>query len=123
MGKTDLIVPYVTNTEVRATGRRMGSKGYTWLINLIFSKKLKYYNGTSLLKTSHLRSIIINTNSFAYQAEVLLKLLDQGRTYTEVGIQIQQPKNTISKALRCSNLFNIIKTIINLVFEIKCAKK
>jgi len=118
LGKADIIIPYTTNSHVRPLSRRIASRCYTILINRLFGHKLKYYNGTAVSRTSDLRSITINTNSFAYQSEVLLKLLKKGKTFIEVGIAIKPPAVSTSKALHLGNLISVGKAVIQLVLEI-----
>ena len=118
IGKADVVIPYATNTHVRPRVRRIASRGYTMLINLLFGRRLKYYNGTSIIRRADLRSISITTDSFAYQSEVLLKLLRQGKSYVEVGIQIKPPPDSNSKALKLGNLVGVVKAILHLVAEI-----
>ena len=119
LGKADIVIPYPTNACVRPWVRQVGSRGYTILINLLFGRGLRYYNGTYLCRTVDLRQIIIRTDSFAYQCEVLLKLLRNGRSYVEVPIQINPKPGAPSKALRIHNLVNIVKAICQLVVEIR----
>jgi dolichol-phosphate mannosyltransferase len=122
LGKADIVIPYTTNMQVRPWNRRVCSRAYTTLINLLFGHSLRYYNGTSICRTSDLRSIRIRTDSFAYQSEVLLKLLSQGRSYVEVGIQITPPVGSASKALRLRNVISVLKAVLQLFSEIRFGK-
>ena len=122
LGKADIVIPYTTNTGVRPWVRRACSRAYTMLINSLFGHNLRYYNGTSIYRASDLRSICIRTDSFAYQSEVLLKLLRKGKSYVEVGIQIKPPIGSTPKALRFRNLVNVLKAVLQLVVEIRFQK-
>lgn len=117
IGKADMIIPYTTNMYDRPLGRRIGSKGYTMLLNLFFNKKIKYYNGTTVLKSKDVKSLSIKTNSFAYMSEILLKLLNSGKSYYEIGIRIRSPHRA-STALRLGNILGVLKAIRNLHAEI-----
>jgi dolichol-phosphate mannosyltransferase len=118
IGKADLVIPYPTNMHVRPWIRRIGSRAYTFLINLLFGRRLNYYNGTVICRTADARSIIIRTDSFAYQSEALLKLLRAGKTYVEVGIEIRPLPGRRSNALRLRNLIAVFKAVRHLVVEI-----
>jgi glycosyltransferase involved in cell wall biosynthesis len=118
IGKADIIIPYPTNMRVRPLLRRIGSRSFTLLINLLFLRRIKYYNGTVVSRTADLRSIHISTNSFAYQCECLLKLLKTGRTYYEVGIEIQAKPGRKSRALRLRNLIDVFRAICHLFVEV-----
>jgi glycosyltransferase involved in cell wall biosynthesis len=122
LGKADIVIPYTTNTHVRPLLRCAGSRVYTMLINVLFGHNLRYYNGTYICRASDLRSIRISTDSFAFQSEVLLKLLRNGRSYVEVGVQIKPPSGSTSKALRIRNLVNVLKAVCGLVAEIHFQK-
>jgi dolichol-phosphate mannosyltransferase len=118
IGKADMVIPYTTNTQVRPMVRRIVSRAYTMLINFLFGQRLKYYNGTFICRTADLRSITITSDSFAYQSEVLVKLLRAGKSYVEVGIQIAPPPGFSSNALKLSNLIGVVKAIFCLFGEI-----
>ncbi len=46
IGEADVILGYMTNSKLRPLGRRIGSRGFTMLINLIFGLRVKYFNNT-----------------------------------------------------------------------------
>ena len=117
-GQADIVIPYHINPEIRPLTRRILSKGFVCLMNNLFSLKLRYYNGMVLHKTAVVNSISITTNSFAYQAEVLVKLLKKGHSYIEVGIELADRKKGKSKALKISNVVNVVKSILVLRKEI-----
>lgn len=123
IGKADIVIPYPTNMHVRPWIRRIGSRGYTFLINLLFGRRLNYYNGTVICRTADARSIVIRTDSFAYQSEALLKLLRAGKTYVEVGIEIRPLPGRRSSALRLRNLIAVLKAVRHLVMEIHGKQK
>jgi glycosyltransferase involved in cell wall biosynthesis len=119
IGKADIVVPFPTNSHVRPWNRRVASRIYTCLMNALFFRRLRYFNGTAIFRTADLRSIQITTDSFAYQSEALLKLLKMGKTYVEVGIEIApNPTGRKSKALRLRNLIDVFKAICHLFIEV-----
>jgi glycosyltransferase involved in cell wall biosynthesis len=118
IGKADIVLPYPANPQARSLARRFVSRGYTLLLNLLFFHWVKYYNGTVINRTADLRSITINTNSFAYQSEVLLKLLKAGRTYYEVGIDIQPKPGRRSNALKLRNQIAVYRALCQLFVEV-----
>src|SRR5262249_48800846 len=74
-GEADIIIPIVTNRGARHWLRAFASEGFTTLLNWTFWLNVGYYNGAVLQRNELLRSIEITTNSFAYQAEALVKLI------------------------------------------------
>jgi len=118
IGKAEIVIPYTTNAHVRPWRRRIISRVYTTLINILFGNRLKYYNGTTVCRVADVRALTITTNSFAYQSEVLLKHLKAGKTYVEVGIEISPREGRDSKALCMQNVVNVFKDVALLYAEI-----
>jgi glycosyltransferase involved in cell wall biosynthesis len=119
IGEADIVITYISNPEFRSMGRRIGSWGFTTVINTLFGLHVSYYNGSVVHKRALLRQITIHTNSFAYQAEALVKLLKAGCSYVEVGIPNVSRQKGKSSALRPKNLAQVFKTIINLFREVR----
>jgi glycosyltransferase involved in cell wall biosynthesis len=117
LGTADIIIPHTMNSEIRPLGRRILSKTYTLLMNTLFGLKIKYFNGTVIHKRSVLQSIRIETDSFAYQAEILIKLIKKGHTYAETGMWLK-PRVGDSKALRLKNITRVLKAIWQLFTQI-----
>jgi hypothetical protein len=118
IGKADIVVPYPANMGVRPLSRRVISRSYTLLMNVLFGHWLPYYNGTAVCPTARLRDIEIRTSSFAYHSEILVKLLRSGCSYTTVGINIQPQPNRKSKAFHLRNVVTVVKAIVSLFFEV-----
>ena len=117
VGTADIIIPYTANTEIRSLDRRVISSLFTISLNFLFGLNLKYYNGIVVHKTDILRKIKMNTNSFAYQAESLIKLLKKGHLYKEIPMYINiEGKSSIFKL---NNVKGVITSIINIFFEVK----
>ena len=116
IGKADILVPYTTNQNVRQRYRRIISATFTSVMNLLFGLNLKYYNGTVAYKTDVLRKVKIITFSFAYSAEILIKLIKSGHSYREIGIEIK-PTNKTS-IFKPKNMINVGKTMLGLFYEV-----
>ena len=113
-GKADIIIPYVTNPEIRARHRRVISWCYVNLVNLVFGQRIPYYNGLVLQRTDFLRSIAIETDSFSFQTEAILKLLKKKATWLPVGVPLHQPSHSKTKAFRLKNVVGVVATLIRL---------
>jgi glycosyltransferase involved in cell wall biosynthesis len=113
-GKADIIIPYVINTEVRALHRRIISKAYVGLVNFMFCKNIPYYNGLVLYRTDLLQKISIQTNSFSFQTEAILKLLAKNATWYALGVILHEPSHTKTKAFRIKNIVGVIGTLLRL---------
>lgn len=116
--KADMIIPYHLNSYIRPVFRRFISKCFVILLNLLTGLKLKYYNGMVLHKTSVINSIEIKTDSFAYQAEALIKLIKKGHNYVELGIELVDRKKGFSKAFKLKNILGVLKAILDIIMEV-----
>ncbi len=118
-GSADIVVNYTSNPEVRPWGRRILTRASVALLNLLFGLRLRYYNGTVLHRTEIVRSITIHTDSFAYQAEALVKLLKAGHSWVEVGTPITPRAGGRTKAFRLKNLVDVGRAVIRLVGDVR----
>jgi hypothetical protein len=89
---------------------------FTTLLNWAFWLNVGYYNGAVLQRNDLLRAM--GTNSFAYQAEALVKLIARGATYTHCYVRIQDRAARRSSALRLKNQLAVWKTILHLLSEV-----
>ena len=114
-GEADIIIPVVTNPGARTWLRATVSKGFTALLNWTFWLNVGYYNGAVLQRNDLLRGIEITTNSFAYQAEALVKLIARGATYKHCHVRIQERATGRSSALSLKNQIAVWKTVLHLL--------
>lgn len=119
LGQKDIVIPHTTNMEIRPLGRQILSRAFTGLINLISGLNIKYYNGTVIHKRSVIQAFKIDTDSFAYQAEALVRLIRSGRTYVETGMVLKERKAGRSKALRAKNVVRVLKSILKMIYEVR----
>lgn len=117
VGRADIVLPYPRNSAVRGIVRDSLSRTYTRLFNLLFGLDVPYFNGTVVHRTDLLRQITIETSSFAYQAEILIKLLRRGASWTPVGIDIEPRPDRESKALTARNLYGVGRALLGLLWE------
>ena len=113
-GTADVVVNYISNPEVRPWSRRVVSRAFVALVNTLLGLRLRYYNGTVLHRTALVRAIEIRTDSFAYQAEALVKLLRAGHSYVEVGTPISARVAGRTKAFKLKNAIEVGRTVLRL---------
>ena len=98
VGKADMIIPFFDNQDNRDIFRVLISKIFTSLINFISGYRIKYYNGPVV----HLRFNVMrwspDTYGFAYQAELITRILDEKATYRHVMIKNLNRSSGKSKA-------------------------
>ena len=113
-GEYDIIIPYQQNLARRPLKRRLASKLFTGLVNFVMGMSLKYFNGTVLHRTKLIKGITIQTDSYAFQAEALIKLISSGKSYAEVPIVVNYNDHT-TKAFKIKNIIGVIKFFLGLV--------
>ncbi len=116
VGKADIVIPYVINSHVRSYFRRSISLGFTTLVNLLLGLRVRYYNGLVIHRADLLRQISITSDGFAYQAEILVKLLKRGNSYIEIGFLIDKRKMGKTKIFKPKNLLSVMGTILHLLW-------
>ncbi|MBU2534891.1 MAG: glycosyltransferase family 2 protein [Chloroflexi bacterium] len=122
IGKADMIIPYVLNFAIRPLSRRIVSWGYTALLNVLFWKKLHYYNGPCVIRTDLVKPMTtVNSRGFAFMAPILLRLMKQKHTYTEVGITLQNRRYGKASVNNLLNILSAIKMIAWLVWTMHLA--
>lgn len=114
----DLVVFYITNAAVRPLGRRLASRLYVRVVNLLFGTRFPYTNGTNIFRTAVLREIPIKTNGFSYQTEAVVKAVRSGVGWVEVGIQLQTRVHGESKALTWKNFKSVARALAGLWWDV-----
>ncbi len=118
IGTADLVIPYMGNMKrIKTPFRYMLSRTYTTILNLLFWQSLKYYNGLPVYKTQHLKSITVVSKGFAFQAEIVTKLLKSGCSYVEVETNGAEKTNR-STAVNIAGFYEIAKILLVLVWEV-----
>lgn len=123
LGEADIIVSFQANTHQRPLIRRIFSKSFTTIVNILFSKNLKYYNGSTLIKKEHFNSVSIKTSSYAYDCELLLKLLNLNICYTEVPVNDLYEEGRKTRSFKMKNILGVVYTLIRVFFEVRILRK
>src|SRR5256885_1412512 len=94
-GSLSVLVPAFNEEEnleptVRGPARRLGSSAYTGALNLAFGLRMHYFNGLTVYPTEFLRSNPVKTHGFGFQAEALLKAIDDGLSVVEIPLPIDE---------------------------------
>jgi glycosyltransferase involved in cell wall biosynthesis len=110
-----VVITYSFNQGSRAFFRRHISQLYTRYLNYVTFNKIKYYNGMNIYPLKFLKECRGLSNSFAFQAEILLIAIKRF-SYTQV------PSNYIhsddfSSVLRLKNIYNVLYFSIMLAIK------
>lgn len=123
IGSADIIIPYVDNMHVRTFSRRMISNTFTFLMNLLFGLGVPYFNGTVIHKTQLLREIPSTTNGFAYQAEILVRMIKRGASYASIGYSMVGRQAGETSAFRLRNVRSVAELLLRLFWEVQIKSK
>ncbi len=116
-GKADMVIPHFGSQDSRAMSRVRLSQFFTWLINTITGNHISYYNGPVLHRRINIIRWHSDTYGFAYQAEVLTRLLEEGATYVEVEIKNLDRESGISKAFRMINVLSVSHSVLQILIR------
>jgi dolichol-phosphate mannosyltransferase len=123
LGRADVITSFAINPEVRPFGRRVLSRLYTIVLNFLFGRHLRYFNGLTIYPVGFLRRQPLTTFGFGFQAEVLLKALYSGLSYIEVGLPIDERSAGGSKAVNSRNIVSVVFTVARLFWTLRILKR
>ena len=127
-GEADMVTSYTINKEARPLLRRIVSTSFTAMLNILFGFHLKYYTGLVVYKTDLVKKVKMTTNSFAFQAEIIIRLLKGGHSYKEVPMVIRRYDRAgagwkkVFRIFRIRNIIGVLMTVIRLFFDIRLGK-
>jgi glycosyltransferase involved in cell wall biosynthesis len=115
VGEADIIIGYTRDMwSSRTITRTVFSKTFTWLVNLITRRHLRYYNGLQIHRAEVLKSVQIASSGYGFQAEVLVKCLRRSRSFIEVPMDLMERERGASKAFRFKNVVDVLRTLTRL---------
>jgi len=119
ISEADIIIPFTANPWTRPLSRRVVSRAFVLLMNSLFGLRLRYYNGTCLIRASMLKKVPMKTWGFAYMAAILVRLLRTGASFIEVGVVIRPRESGKSKAFRPRNVISVVGALAGLFWEVR----
>lgn len=115
LGEADMIIPYPADTTFRGPFRRLVSRTYTLLVNLLSGYSIRYYNGLAV----HLRYNVMrwhsNSHGFGFQADLITRLLDLKATYVEVPVYPNERATGATKAFKFRNICSVAHTLLEIL--------
>lgn len=99
-GDADIIIPYHSHVTGRPLHRKAISRIYTVLVNIASKRKLRYYNGLPLFLRRDALRFHVEATGLGFQAEFLLRLLQEGRSFIEVPVVASDRGGSTSLNLR-----------------------
>ena len=114
IGNADVIIPYFEDKDNRKLIRKILSKTFTFLVNILSGNDIPYYNGPAL----HLRYNVMryspDTFGFAYQAELITRILLEGFTFETVKIINSNRNHGNSSAFTFQNILSVIHSLLQI---------
>ena len=117
IGEADMLIPYHAEIRGRTLFRIMLSRLFTFVVNLLSGNRLKYYNGCSVHFRYDVMRWHVNCSGFDFQANLITRLLRQGRTYVEIPVVGGERAFGHSKALTLKNFFSATRFFADLGFH------
>ena len=122
-GQYDLIVPYPNNQSERPLIRQLIARTFVTLLNTLFRLKLRYYTHVVLCRTQQVRQFRIRTDSYAYQAEMLIKMIKSGCSYTQVGVPDRYDlPGRRTKAFKFNNVIRMFTFLTMTIWDVYIAR-
>lgn len=117
IGSADIVVPYTVEIRGRGTGRKLLSKLFTFIVNLISGYRMPYYNGLIVARARDVRRWHSNSHGFGFQADLLTRLLSLGMSHREVPVLGNERATGQSKALTFRNFCSVAHSLLNIAIR------
>jgi glycosyltransferase involved in cell wall biosynthesis len=117
LNQADMIVPFFGEKDSRKVGRRVLSRIFTTLVNILSGQSLQYYNGP----VAHLKFNVMrwhaDTDGFGYQAEILTRLMMEGASYIEVQVPNIDRDSGVTSAFSLQNFLAVGHSLVQIFFR------
>ena len=116
-GMADVIIPYQIQSQVvgKTAFRRILSRVFTGLVNVISGYRLRYYNGLQIHLRYNVMRYHASSYGFGFQADMLTSVLDQGASYIEIPSTSTDKKGSASSALSLRNVLSVIHSLLEIL--------
>jgi hypothetical protein len=111
-----MVIPYL-RADPRNLFRRALSRSFVGIINLASGYRLRYYNGTAMHRRYNVLRWHSDTYGFAFQAEIITRLLNEGASYLEVSVDNVEQVGRSSKALKLQNLLSVAHSVLQILLR------
>lgn len=116
-GKADMVIPHFGGNDQRNLTRRTISWIFTTLVNCMTFNRIHYYNGPVLHQTESVRLHRAETAGYGYQAELVCKLLNAGKSYVQVEVKNSDRERGFSKAFHLGNFLSVSNSLFHIFFR------
>lgn len=116
-GTADMVIPFFGGNDSRTLTRRLISRTFTFLTNLISGHRIRYYNGPVLHLTENVRFWRSETIGYGYQAELICHLLNHGYTHEQVEVRNGDREWGTSKAFGLGNWLSVANSLVHILLR------
>jgi hypothetical protein len=118
MGKADIVTSYSNNLlAAMPSAKRFLSRAYTRILNIIFRKGMRYYNGLTIYPVEYFSRDSIRSHGFGFQAEALIKAIAAGYSFLEIALPVDVDNLPRARSVTLANTLDAGWTILRLAFE------
>lgn len=118
MGSADVVIPYYPVLPGKSRVRRLISRTFTLLVDLISGYRLSYYNGCALYHRYHVMRWAPYNYGFGFQADLITRLLDEGASFVEVPVSgFHLTKDRGQSAITFRNLVSTGHTLFEILLR------
>lgn len=111
---SDILLGYIARDDSRSLRRRVQSRVYTFLINLLFGLDLKQVNYVAMYRTALLQDLALTTSGVALHAEILVRAAEAGQTIEQVGLGYQPRAQGVASGSKPAVITKTFREIISL---------
>lgn len=118
MEEVDIVIPFVSDPEVRTRKRRLLSYLYRRIINATSGLPVRNVTGTVMYRKAILKDISLKSRGFFYQSELLIKTAALGYLYKEVPYFLKRRIGGTSKSTTLKSLMDIVRSYLSVMIDI-----
>ena len=118
LGKADIVTSYSNNLlAAMSLPKRIVSRAYTVILNTLFRKEIRYYNGLTIYPVEYLRRRPARARGFGFQAEALLKAVSAGYSLVQIALPVDEKNVPAARSVTLPNVLDAGLTILRLLIE------
>jgi NAD(P)-dependent dehydrogenase (short-subunit alcohol dehydrogenase family) len=124
LGKADIVTSYSNNLlTAMPWPKRLASRAYTGILNLVFRKGMRYYNGLTIYPTSYFAAAPVRSRGFGFQAEALIKAIAAGYSFLEIALPVDEQNLPRARSVTVPNAIDAALTILRIGFRFQVLRR
>ena len=115
IGNADMVLPYLI--DKRGIFRRILSRVFAFIINLVTMNNIKYYNGPNIHLLENVKLYSGRRSGFGYSAELIAAQIREKKTYVDVEITPYIKPSKKTQLLNPRVIPSVIGSIVTIFFN------